>query len=145
MGSPNDVVDHHRIRRDVFVGEQRLFVDTDLDEFDDIASTLKVLAYRDLEPAGTVRLFPLDAAGYQWQGDRLAVLPAFRRFSIGAPLVRFAVQTAGQFGGSVMTAHIQPGNVVFFQHLGWACDGAVETYVGVPHQPMRIDLRDEGQ
>jgi hypothetical protein len=32
-------------------------------------------------------------------------------------------------------------NVVFFRRLGWRLDGDVETYAGLPHQPMAIDLQ----
>jgi putative N-acetyltransferase (TIGR04045 family) len=138
--SPADVAVHHHIRTEVFVNEQELFVDDDCDAFDERATTLKVVAFRDHNPAGTVRLFPLDEHGERWQGDRLAVFAPFRRFTVGILLVRFAVATAGERGGSVMNAHIQPANVAFFEHLGWRSDGDVETYVGVPHQPMCIDL-----
>ena len=79
--------------------------------------------------------------GRRWQGDRLAVLPEFRSYGLGAPLVRYAVRTAGERGGLVMAAHIQIPNVVFFRRLGWHLDGEVETYAGLPHQPMAIDLR----
>jgi predicted GNAT family N-acyltransferase len=75
-----------------------------------------------------------------WQGDRLAVLPRFR-LGMGAPLVRFAVTTAAARGGREMVAHIQPPNVAFFEKIGWHTYGEIETYVGVPHQPMAIDLR----
>jgi putative N-acetyltransferase (TIGR04045 family) len=144
--SPADIADHHRIRTEVFVTEQKLFVDDDCDAFDERATTLKVVAFREHDPAGTVRLFPLEGNGERWQGDRLAVLAPFRRFTLGIPLVRFAVATAGQRGGRVMSAHIQPANVAFFEHLGWRSNGAIETYVGVAHQPMCIDLTsDEGR
>ena len=39
-----------------------------------------------------------------------------------------------------MVAHIQLANVTFFARLGWAVVGEVETYVGLPHQPMAIAL-----
>ena len=42
--------------------------------------------------------------------------------------------------GRLMTAHIQPRNVPFFEHLGWRVFGDQEIYVGVPHIPMAIDL-----
>jgi putative N-acetyltransferase (TIGR04045 family) len=144
--SAADIAAHHRIRTEVFVTEQKLFIDDDRDAVDELVTTLKVVAFREHNAAGSVRLFPIDAHGERWQGDRLAVLAPFRRFTLGIPLVRFAVATAGQRGGSVMSAHIQPSNVAFFEHLGWRSDGAIETYVGVPHQPMCIDLSsDEGR
>ena len=60
---------------------------------------------------------------------------------MGAPLVRFAVTTAAARGGREMVAHIQLPNVAFFEKIGWHTYGEVETYVGVTHQPMAIDLR----
>jgi putative N-acetyltransferase (TIGR04045 family) len=132
---------HHRIRHEVFVEEQRLFHPSDLDAHDDDPATIKVLGVRGAEAVGAVRLYPLDAAGRRWQGDRLAVLALHRRYAAGAPLVRFAVTTAGELGGEVMLAHIQLPNVPFFERLGWRCDGPVELYVGIQHQPMAIALQ----
>ncbi len=137
--SAADIAAHHRIRHAVFVAEQQVFDGTDVDVHDADGVALRVLARYDGVPAGTVRLYPLDEPGL-WQGDRLAVLPEFRAHAIGAPLVRYAVATAGVLGGAAMVAHIQPPNVRFFERLGWSRDGEPETYCGLPHQPMRIAL-----
>jgi putative N-acetyltransferase (TIGR04045 family) len=139
VADATDEAIHHQIRRAVFVDEQRLFTDDDRDRRDDAETTIKVLGRYHGEPAGTVRLFPLDDGG-RWQGDRLAVLPGFRRHGLGIPLVTFAVASAGALGGNEMIAHIQLPNVAFFQRLGWRCDGPEEVYVGVVHQPMVIGL-----
>jgi putative N-acetyltransferase (TIGR04045 family) len=136
---PSTVAEHHRIRQLVFVREQGLFPGSDRDGRDDEPATIKVLGFRDDVAGGAVRLYPLDDTGH-WQGDRLAVLPGSRGHGLGAPLVRFAVATAARGGGRLMTAHIQPRNVPFFEHLGWRVSGDQETYVGVPHIPMAIDL-----
>lgn len=130
---------HRVIRQAVFVDEQGLFEDTDADALDKAETTVHCLGYVGRVAAGAVRLYPLDAAAGLWQGDRLAVLPNYRSWRLGAPLVRFAVQTAAERAGTSMIAHVQLNNVRFFRHLGWSCDGDVETYVGVAHQPMRID------
>jgi putative N-acetyltransferase (TIGR04045 family) len=135
-----DLRRHPDIRRAVFVDEQRVFARNDHDEYDDDARTVHVLGRYDGQPAGAVRLFPLDAAADVWQGDRLCVLQAFRTSGVGGPLVRYAVASAGAAGGTAMVAHIQLPNVRFFEHLGWSIDGAVEIYVGLPHQRMRITL-----
>jgi putative N-acetyltransferase (TIGR04045 family) len=132
-------VEHHRIREEVFVREQRLFPRSDRDARDDDPATIKVLGLRDGVPGGAVRLYPLDGDEL-WQGDRLAVLVGARGHGLGVPLVRFAVATAAGRGGHRMGAHIQPGNVAFFQRLGWHVCGDEEIYVGVPHVPMAIDF-----
>ena len=134
----------HGIRHEVFVEEQRLFAGSDQDAHDHDPRTRHVLGlYGDLV-VGTVRLYPLDESGL-WKGDRLAVLPAYRHTRLGRPLVNFAVRTAGEAGGSLMLAHVQPQNVAFFERLGWRRVGEPTRYVGVIHQQMAIDLHHPGQ
>ena len=136
---PDEAAVHHRIRHDVFVREQEVFAASDLDVHDDFAATIKVLAWAGGEAGGAVRLYPLEPG--IWQGDRLAVLPAFRAWNLGGALVRFAVDTAASLGGVEMVAHVQAANVRFFERLGWCRRGEPEIYVGLPHQLMSIDLR----
>ncbi|MEO6826350.1 MAG: MSMEG_0567/Sll0786 family nitrogen starvation N-acetyltransferase [Microbacteriaceae bacterium] len=135
-----DFEQHYAVRHRVFVEEQKLFTDSDHDARDTQADTIHVVGYADSVPAGAVRLFPLDPAAGLWQGDRLAVLSDFRAHGLGAPLVRYAVATAGGRGGSRMLAHVQVANVAFFIHLGWSPVGDVESYIGQPHQRMLIEL-----
>jgi putative N-acetyltransferase (TIGR04045 family) len=135
---------HHRIRHEVFVVEQAVFATSDADGHDADDGTVKVLGWvvspgGGWEAGGAVRLYPLGAG--IWQGDRLAVLAPFREWNLGARLVRFAVDTAAHLGGVEMVAHVQAGNVRFFERLGWLRRGGPELYLGLPHQPMAIDPR----
>jgi putative N-acetyltransferase (TIGR04045 family) len=98
-----------------------------------------VVAARGPLVVGSVRLYPLEEPGV-WKGDRLAVLPPFRKQGLGAPLVRFAVTAAGNLGGRLMVAHVQMPNVSFFKRLGWRPEGEPAEYVGRLHQLMAIDL-----
>ena len=135
-----ELATHHHIRHAVFVVEQGLFHVDDRDVHDDEAATTHVLGLDCGVPAGTVRLYPIGDG--IWKGDRLAVLPEHRHSGgLGASLVRFAVATAGVLGGSRMVAQIQPGNVRFFQALGWTAVGDPADYLGVLHQQMSIALR----
>ena len=137
--NPAEAEVHHAIRRQVFVVEQHLFDGGDWDEHDEDPATLHVLGIVGDVPGGTVRLYPLGDQGL-WKGDRLAVLPAFRRHGLGAPLVRYAVKTAGERGGHRMIAYIQLPTVRFFTALGWHPIGEPAPYVGVMHQQMAIAL-----
>jgi putative N-acetyltransferase (TIGR04045 family) len=130
---------YQRIRLEVFVREQRLFDTSDRDGHDSDPRTLHVLGLWGRVAAGTVRLYPLDEPGL-WKGDRLAVLGPFRKHGLGAPLVRFAVRTAGELGGAEMVAQIQLPNVAFFERLGWRRHGEPADYCGRPHQQMAISL-----
>lgn len=135
--SDEDIAAHHAVRREVFVTEQGIFDDDDRDVWDDHA--VKVVAEMGGRVVGAVRLYPLDEAGL-WKGDRLAVVRDARKLRVGAPLVRFAVETAGARGGARMIALIQARNVAFFQHLGWVSQGEPGEYRGATHQPMTIPL-----
>ena len=132
---------HYAIRRAVFCAEQGMFGDRDDRDARDLdVATLHAVGAEDGVIGGTVRLYPLDADGLLWQGDRLAVLPTFRHGSLGGSLVRFAVRTAGARGGARMVAMIQAPNVRFFLGLGWSLDGEVVDFHGRAHQPMAIAL-----
>ncbi|MQA12745.1 MAG: GNAT family N-acetyltransferase [Pseudonocardiaceae bacterium] len=139
-GDAAELAAHHRIRFEVFVREQAIFDESDVDAQDARPDVLHVLGLHNGVPAGAVRLYPLDASTGTWQGDRLAVLPGYRTSGLGAPLVAFAVETAGRRGGGRMLAHVQLANERFFERLGWARRGDVEEYVGRPHVLMEIGL-----
>ena len=136
---------HFAIRRAVFCREQGMFGGADdRDARDAEAATLHAVGVERDAIGGTVRLYPLGADGRLWQGDRLAVLPAFRHGSLGGSLVRFAVRSAGARGGDRMVAMIQLPNVRFFLGLGWSLDGDVVDFHGRAHQPMAIALSAGG-
>jgi putative N-acetyltransferase (TIGR04045 family) len=134
---------HHRIRHAVFVEEQAIFTESDLDAHDARDDVVRVLALKSGRPIGAVRLYPIDEDGLLWKGDRLAVLADCRTSGAGAPLVRFAVAYAAAHGGRRMIAHIQVANVRFFEHLGWSSYRESESYLGLTHQPMDIVLTQD--
>jgi len=136
--SAEERAQHFAIRHEVFVEEQAIFTGSDRDSYDDGESVVRLLGFCDGVVAGSVRLFDLDPVAGLWQGDRLAVLPAYRLRGVGAPLVRCAVAAAAVHGGRLMQAHIQLNNVSFFERLGWTRAGATELYAGLVHQPMNI-------
>jgi putative N-acetyltransferase (TIGR04045 family) len=141
VSGAEDLAAHFRIRHQVFVVEQNLFAGTgDRDVHDDDPATVHVLGFFSGTACGTVRLYPVPGVPGRWKGDRLAVLDGHRHHGLGAPLVRFAVATAGARGGREMEAYIQPANVRFFEWLGWHPAGGLVTYAGVPHQRMLITL-----
>jgi putative N-acetyltransferase (TIGR04045 family) len=138
--SAAELADHFAIRHRIFVDEQAIFAEADLDLHDHDTSAVPLIGYCDGIVAGTVRLFALNPADGIWQGDRLAVLAPYRTRGVGAPLVRCAVATAAVLGGRLMSAPIQLPNVRFFQRLGWEARGDREIYAGLVHQPMSIEL-----
>ena len=133
---------HYRIRHAVFVEEQAIFPESDIDEQDARDDVVRVLGLKGGQPVGAVRLYSVDEHTGLWKGDRLAVLADCRTRGAGAPLVRFAVAHARSHGGRRMIAHVQVANVPFFERLGWSAYRDAEEYLGLTHQPMDIALTD---
>ena len=127
---------HFAIRREVFVDEQKLFEETDLDEHDKDA--IPIICTVDDAIGGTVRVYPLKGA--IWVGGRLAVRKAYRTYLVGPLLVKKAVKTVKERGCTQFLAHIQPQNVRFFQRLGWRITGEELEISGVMHAVMEADL-----
>jgi radical SAM protein (TIGR04043 family)/putative N-acetyltransferase (TIGR04045 family) len=125
------------LRRAVFVEEQGLFTESDLDDNDAISTIL--VAVRAGQVIGTVRLYPANGNGH-WIGGRLAVDKGHRAFKAGAALVEEAVAQARRRGATRFTASIQQQNVPFFIRLGWKPIGSTIMVMDRPHQQMEADL-----
>jgi putative N-acetyltransferase (TIGR04045 family) len=125
------------VRREVFVTEQAMFLNTDIDAHD--AVSIYIVAKAGETVAGTVRVYPHDKAAGHWVGGRLAVSKPYRAGSVGASLVQEAVKQVLLQGCTHFTAHVQEQNVPFFKRLGWTAIGPTADYRGRPHQQMQAD------
>jgi len=127
------------IRKEVFVLEQELFSNSDVDEND--AKSIHLVAEWNHQVVGTVRVFPMNQNGH-WIGGRLAVRKEYRSTGAGEILVREAMRCVKNRGCTKFTAHIQLGNVPFFSRLGWKTVEPVKDYFGKPHQLMEANLEN---
>ncbi len=128
------------IRKQVFVKEQKLFNDTDEDQFDDNA--IHLVAEMDGEIVGTVRLY--NEKEDIWIGGRLAVLTQHRG-RVGSRLVKRAVIEAEQQGARLFKAQVQSQNERFFQRLGWKTVGEKQIICGYEHMDMIGPLKNNKQ
>lgn len=135
-GTSEEIAEHFAIRKEIFVHEQQLFLDTDIDEYD--TNAIPIICTVNGSIAGTVRVYRRE--GDTWFGGRLAVRKEFRAYMVGPSLVRKAVKTVKEHGCTTFLAHIQPQNVRFFTKLGWSRTGEEVEIKGVVHQVMKADL-----
>jgi putative N-acetyltransferase (TIGR04045 family) len=133
---------HYAVRRAIFVEEQQLFYQSEVDEYDEESDTIHIVAVSAETGAvvGAVRCY--RASADEWYGGRLAVLPEYRHdpAAIGANLCRLAEVSVSQRGCRRFLAYIQVQNVRFFQRLKWAPVGEPVDYHGQPHQLMAASL-----
>jgi len=133
------IAEYRRIRAAVFVAEQGLFCDADLDDLDIEPRTIVLVACdRTGVVVGGVRLAPVGPppeCGW-WTGSRLVVRDDERGWGVGPALVRAACARAEAEGALRFDATVQAANERLFLRLGWRPVREV-TVVGAPHVLMR--------
>ncbi len=128
----------YEIRREVFVKEQGIFDDSDLDDND--AGSIYLVAKKHGKVIGTVRIFEHDPGNGHWIGGRLAVAITHRNTHAGSLLVKEAMKRVKKRGCRIFTADIQEKNISFFKSLGWKPIGEIKDHFGYPHLKMQADL-----
>lgn len=121
--------DASRIRTVVFVEEQRMPPEIELDEMD--APSVHALAFVDGRAVGTGRLLPDGHIG------RMAVLREARARGVGGAILGRLVTEAGRRGVREVVLAAQTHAVPFYRRHGFAPVGAVYEEAGIPHQEMR--------
>ena len=124
------------LRKEVFVLEQQIFTNSDVDEHEELS--IYLIAELPEGIVGTVRVYP--EKNNHWTGSRLAVKKEFRGGITGALLVKEAVRLVKLKNCTRFTAKIQLQNVEFFKRLGWTPEGEIFDYRNIPHQMMKADL-----
>jgi predicted GNAT family N-acyltransferase len=120
------------IRFDVFVDEQRVPAEIELDEHD--AHCVHALAYVDGRAVGTGRLLPDGHIG------RMAVLRPDRGKGIGKAVLRALIDAARRRGDREVLLSAQVHAVGFYRAEGFEPEGPVYEEAGIPHQAMRREL-----
>jgi putative N-acetyltransferase (TIGR04045 family) len=123
------------IRKQVFVDEQKLFCDTDLDDHDNDA--VHIAAVSNHKIIGTVRIYREEED--VWVGGRLAVKKRYRG-KVGKLLVLKAVEIVKNNNAKVFKAVIQADNVPFFLNLKWKPVGEMFMHHRQMHQLMQSQL-----
>ena len=119
------------VRFAVFVEEQRVPAEMELDEHD--AVSLHALA---VDAAGTVlgtgRLLPDGHIG------RMAVLRQARGAGVGSALLRALLQAARDRGDREVLLSAQTHAIPFYERFGFVVDGKEYDDAGIPHRQMRL-------
>ena len=128
------------IRHSVFVEEQKIFIKTDQDRFDNSALHIVGINITEQKIISTVRCHLTQ--DNIWYGSRLSVKKEYRNHSnrIGVKLCQFAQKTVTNHDAKRFFAYVQLPNIKFFEGLKWQKVGDPVKYCGLPHQLMEADL-----
>ena len=136
----------YAVRTDVFVSEQGVPVELELDELDETADHF--VAYDDGRVVGAGRLV-VEASGFEGTDPalgpvahlgRLAVRPETRGTGLGVDLVRAIEARAAERGLAVIALSAQTHALGFYERLGYTAYGPEFDDAGLPHRWMRRRL-----
>lgn len=122
----------HAIRTDVFVYEQNIPLELEIDELDWVSQ--HVLALYDGHPVGTGRLTPHGRIG------RVAVAQHWRRRGVGLCIMRQLLALASHNHHREVILSAQHHAIAFYEKLGFQREGDEFLDVGIVHVTMRKQL-----
>lgn len=131
ISSQADLVDALTIRIRVFVQEQQVPAEIELDADD--AHARHFLARVNGIAAGTARVVIHNSSA---KIGRMAVLKRYRRRGIGGQLLRGAVAYAKRRGARNIYLHAQVPVIGFYERQGFFAIGRVFKEAGIPHRKM---------
>ncbi|WP_228111721.1 GNAT family N-acetyltransferase [Zoogloea sp. 1C4] len=120
------------IRFTVFVDEQKVPVELELDEFDPLSCHAVALAGD--EAVGTGRLLPDGHIG------RMAVLAGWRGRGVGALLLQALIDEAKRRGMARVVLNAQTHALGFYARFGFVPEGEEYEEAGLPHRTMSRSL-----
>jgi predicted GNAT family N-acyltransferase len=123
------------VRFEVFVDEQGVPRELEMDEFD--AGATHLVAIRGDRVVGTLRMLEHDGAA---KIGRVAVRVAARRAGIGTRLMDRAAAIALERGFGEIILHAQVAVAGFYRRLGYVAEGDRFDEAGIPHVAMRKQI-----
>lgn len=124
------------IRKQVFIEEQGVPQDLELDEFDPIC--WHALAFEGPQCIGTGRV--VDMGMNQGQIGRMAVLANFRGKGVGRAILLKLIELAQTQKISSLILHSQVMAIPFYEKLGFTPQGPIYKEAGIDHRNMILLL-----
>ncbi|WP_437877517.1 GNAT family N-acetyltransferase [Sorangium sp. So ce513] len=120
-----------RLRHEVFVVEQAVPADIEVDELDEGAQHYVVLEGG--EVVATMRIVPYEDA---LKVGRVAVRKDLRGKGLGRRLLEEAIRIAAAQGARALVLNAQVAAAPFYRKLGFVEEGPIFDEAGIPHTRM---------
>ena len=124
------------IRKQVFIEEQGVPEEMELDEYD--AAAWHALAYADSQCIGTARL--VTPTGNTGRIGRMAVLPKYRQQGHGKRLLEALLEQGKRNGITQFELHAQLLAIPFYEQSGFIAQGDVYDEAGIAHRDMILSI-----
>ena len=130
---PDDMATLKAIRFEVFVEEQKVPVEEEIDANDPLS--IHAIVWSNGKAAACGRLLPDGHIG------RMAVLKPFRGLGVGALVLQHLIERARQRGDYEVVLSAQTHAIGFYEKFGFAGEGGEYLDCNIPHRDMRKILR----
>ena len=131
---PDDMATLKAIRFEVFVEEQNVPADEEVDAYDPLS--IHAIAWANGTAAACGRLLPDGHIG------RMAVLKPFRGFGVGGLVLQHLIERARQRGDREVVLSAQTHAIGFYEKFGFAVEGGEYLDCNIPHRDMRKALHN---
>lgn len=125
----------YAVREIVFIVEQSVPVEIEIDEFDPVAQ--HVLAYDGDRPVGTGRITAAGPQGRMRRIGRMAVLDAYRGRGVGGAIISALIEIGIAAGCREFVLSAQCHAIPFYEKFGFVAAGPIYDEAGIDHRSMR--------
>lgn len=129
--SQNELEDAFSIRNKVFVEEQKVPVELEIDEYEN--SSTHVVLYDGDQPVGAGRIREVENTG---KLERICVLSSYRGKGAGTLIMNKLEEIASQNGFKKVKLNSQTHAIPFYEKLGYKVVSDIFMDAGIPHVTM---------
>ncbi len=141
VSSADDMALCLALRREVFIDEQGVPADLELDGEDDVCTHV-VVVDDDGVCVGTARVRHKD--GRTAKVQRVAVKKSARQAGVGRAVMGAVEDVARSWGKEVAFLSSQTSAIPFYERLGYVASGPIYDDAGIPHRDMNKSLSSSG-
>jgi predicted GNAT family N-acyltransferase len=126
------------VRLQVFVKEQGVPLDLEVDEYDPIAK--HAVIFDDGVPIGTGRVFKKNPNSETFFIGRLCILKKYRDMGYGQELMATLIKHARQQSAQTCCLHAQTISQFFYKKFGFIATGDTFMEAGIEHIQMQLTV-----
>ncbi|MBM7702524.1 GNAT family N-acetyltransferase [Metabacillus iocasae] len=123
--------DAYAVRKQVFVDEQNVPIEEEIDQHEDEAA--HIVVYDQDQPVGAGRFRVVDGYG---KVERICVLSSHRKYGVGKQIMLYMEQVASAHDVHKLKLNAQTQAEGFYQKLGYETVSGEFLDAGIPHVTM---------
>lgn len=129
------------IRKKVFVNEQKVPFEEEIDQFEDVSTHFLVFDDNN-KPIATSRMRKVEDIV---KIERVCILQEYRKLGIGKKLMEFMEKVAIKNQFKVISLHAQIKALNFYKNLGYKVCSEIFLDAGIKHCKMEKKIYNEGK